>query len=136
MCLHESILPYLAPAALSDYDTYEYKSKQKRSIRDTGRTEEGEESLPDRITRMVLPSLVVNYTFLVFILLIKSLIFYSVDSHQNVVAHARDGNIPLNCTHHEVCRASNIFMKELGSDGHLVGYRLRCRPPCLCMKPS
>ncbi|CAG7727774.1 unnamed protein product [Allacma fusca] len=50
----------------------------------------------NRITLMVLPSL-------------------------NVIAHARDGTVPLECTHREVCVANSIFVKELGHHGRTVG---------------
>ncbi|CAG7727775.1 unnamed protein product [Allacma fusca] len=54
----------------------------------------------NRITLMVLPSL-------------------------NVIAHARDGTVPLECTHREVCVANSIFVKELGHHGRTVGSVMR-----------
>jgi len=42
----------------------------------------------------------------------------------NVIASAHAQKIPMNCTHHEVCRANNILVNDIGGSGYGAGERI------------
>lgn len=43
---------------------------------------------------------------------------------QSAVAHAKDGLIPIHCTHSSVCLANQVLVKDLGYLGHTIGIRI------------